>query len=123
MRVDTIHELEGLVMGLALASLAQMRDTRKGPHILPLYSGRVRYQREPIGREQWQTAFETSLHGSGDCEDLTAYRVAELWHTGEDREARPQVIAVTPTLRHVVVRRGNGAIEDPSKKLGMKGKA
>jgi hypothetical protein len=118
MRASTIGELEGLVTGLALASLSQMRDPTQGPRIPGIYCGRIRYEREPRKRERWQTALETAIRGSGDCEDLVAYRLAEIWKDGETK-ARARVLHVNPTLRHVVVQRANGRIEDPSKRLGM----
>lgn len=108
--------VQALLTGLALASLEQMRERR-----LPsLYASGVRYARER-GREQWQTAEETLRLLSGDCEDLTAYRCAELWIAGEVA-ARPLCYAPRPGLIHCVVRRGSGVIEDPSKLLGMSGK-
>ncbi len=70
-----------------------------------------------------------SRHG----EDLSVYRVGELWVAGERPEwsdlerryvggARPKVIDVRPGLKHCVVLRANGQIEDPSKRLGMGGR-
>lgn len=115
--VSTTGELEALVMGLALVSLRQMQDPPVGAYIPPLYSGKIRYVREPVGHERWQTAKETAARGYGDCEDLVAYRVAEYMHAGQ--VARPKVITVNPTLRHVVVEHPDGTIEDPSAKLGM----
>lgn len=108
--------IEGLVTGIALVSLDQMRSGR----IPPLYGGGIQYRREPARRERWQTAAETAARRQGDCEDLVAYRVAELWHAGE-RAARVHVRREGPTLFHVLVRRADGSIEDPSSKLGMRG--
>ena len=54
-------------------------------------------------------------------EDLSVYRVGELWVAGE-RAARPKVIDVRPGLKHCVVLRADGTIEDPSKRLGMNGR-
>jgi hypothetical protein len=103
-------------MGLALASHEQM----KRHPLPPLYASGVRYARER-GREEWQTAEETAERKTGDCEDLVAYRCAELWVAGETA-ARPHCYAPRPGLIHCVVRRADGTIEDPSRKLGMKGK-
>lgn len=115
---STTPELEALVMGLVLVSLAQMADPPVAAYIPPLYSGKVRYVREPPGRERWQSAKETAARGYGDCEDLVGYRVAELIRSGIN--ARPKVLEINPTLRHVVVQHPDGTIEDPSAKLGMK---
>jgi len=108
------RELEALLVGLALQDWVQLRA-----HRLPLlYSGHYRYQREPPGRERWQSAVENARHRTADCEDLAAHRVAEYWMKGI--RAMPSVIGITPTLRHVIVRMPDGTTEDPSKILGMK---
>ena len=49
------------------------------------------------------------------------YRCGELWVLGE-RNARPKVIDVRAGLKHCVVLRADGSIEDPSKRLGMNGR-
>ena len=108
--------MQGLLWGLALASLAQIR---KGKVRVPLFASGVRYEREPRGRERWQTAEETLGLGTGDCEDLVAWRVAELWAAGE--RAEPKVYSPRPGLLHCVVRRADGTIECPSTRLGMRG--
>jgi len=106
-----------MLEGLALASLTQIRAGRVS---IALYRSGVRYRREPRGVERWQTAAETLRRGHGDCEDLVAWRVAELRARGE-KGARPHVYSPRVGLMHCVVRRGNGALEDPSKLLGMRG--
>lgn len=116
-RLETIPEIEAAVMGLGAQSAVQMAT-----HKLPsLYSGAIRYRQEKPGKEEWQSAAITAAKGYGDCEDLAAYRVAELRRAGID--AYPKVLRITPTLRHVVVavrdRDGREHIEDPSKLLGM----
>lgn len=58
--------------------------------------------------------------GFGDCEDLTAWRCAELWLNGV--RARPQIKQVRPGLKHAFVEvfvRGQWRKIDPSRKLGM----
>jgi hypothetical protein len=113
-------ELEGLVFGLAAQSYAQMLE-RRGD-IPELYSGSIRYMREPLRRENWQAARETAGRGYGDCEDLSAYLVAQ--YRAKGITAFPVVEQVSPTLRHVLVRyldpgTQQWVTEDPSKKLGM----
>lgn len=115
----TNAELESLVNGLAMQSYAQMMDPKTAPKIPPLYTSSIRYRMEPAGREIWQSAFETATRGVGDCEDLVAYRLAELWK--DNVKARAKVLTITPRLRHVVVQHKDGTIEDPSKNRGMKG--
>lgn len=88
----------------------------------PLYESGVRYQREPRGQENWQTCKETMRLRTGDCEDLAAWRAAELRVSGADTAALAVIMRVRPGLIHCLVRRGNGVLEDPSKRLGMRGK-
>lgn len=114
--VNGAREVEALLEGLARVCVAQIRG---GLVPVKLYSAGVRYAREPLGRERWQSAAETLRRGEGDCEDLVAWRVAELRCMGE--EAHPMVYSPRPGLLHCVVRRSHGRVEDPSKKLGMRG--
>lgn len=110
---ETVGEVQAAVMGLTLINLAQLQKTA-----LPdLYESDVKYTREPIGRERWQTITETIARKKGDCEDLAAARCAQLRHAGED--ATINVTLVRPGLMHIRVRRADGSLEDPSKKLGM----
>lgn len=95
-----------------------VRDLRANPQ-RPLYRAGVRYRRESVGAEVWQLPSETARLGYGDCEDLAAWRVAELRLQGEP--ARILIKQVRPKLWHVLVMRSDGKIEDPSRKLGMKG--
>jgi hypothetical protein len=111
------EDVEDLLLGATMTCCRQVR-AGQAPN---LYASGVRYQREPIGRERWQTASETFQRGYGDCEDLALYRCGELWAAGET-DARCVVIDVRPGLKHCVVKRANGEIEDPSKRLGMNGK-
>lgn len=84
-----------------------------------LYKSGVRYQREPRGQEDWQTVSRAFRAKLADCEDLAAWRAAELVVTGEDARARAVIKRVRPGLIHCLVLRGNGALEDPSRLLGM----
>jgi len=117
MHVTSNAELEALVFGLATASHRQLTDPKLSGKIPPLYTSKIRYRLEPYGRERWQTALETARLGEGDCEDLVAYRLAELWRDGV--KAVPHVYTVRPGLRHVVIRHRDGSLEDPSRARGM----
>jgi hypothetical protein len=110
------RQVAGMLYGLQLACEAQLRESRYPP----LYKSGVRYVAEPLGRENWQIPSVTLQLGGGDCEDLAAYRAAELVVSGEDPRARAVVRIVRPGLMHCVVLRGNGQVEDPSKLLGMR---
>lgn len=106
------EELDALLEGLWVLN-CHIMSTREHP---PLYQSGIRYRREPRGHEEWQSASSLISSGSGDCEDLAAYRAAELAITGEDTEARPRVIGTRkPGQLHCIVVRGDGAIEDPSR--------
>lgn len=90
-----------------------------------LYSAGVRYRREPKRTEMWRDARWVLEHGHGDCEDLSAYLAAERVLEG-DRKARPAIRGRWIDGKwtyHVVVRRGDGRIEDPSRVLGMNARA
>lgn len=113
---DGIEELEYLLEGLVQLNLSQLRRGLAPP----LYKSGVRYKREPRGREKWQTAKTTFKKKDGDCEDLAAYRAADLRLGGV--QARAVVIDVAPGLKHCVVKLPDGRLEDPSKRLGMSGK-
>ena len=96
------------------ANMVQMR-----PDYPSVYAF-ARYEREPLGREQWQTADQLLRTRVGDCEDLASYQVAWLKVTGRDPHAKI-AIKRSSVGYHVVVKRGDGSIEDPSASLGMWG--
>ena len=104
---------------------AHKRSGGRVPLIPPLYLSGVRYQEEPRNweLEHFDTIPVVYGRGWGDCDDLAPIRVAELRFTKEDPRANVAVkwkqIAPGKKLYHVVVRRGDGTIEDPSRALGM----
>lgn len=120
-RIPTVDgpSLTSAVIGLQLENEQWLRAHPGTP---ALYASGVRYRREPPGREEWEPIPVVLTKGWGDCEDLASWRAAELRVTGEDPHARVHVYQSAPTTWHVVVRRGDGSIEDPSRKLGMRGR-
>lgn len=86
-----------------------------------LYTSDVVYCREPRGVELWQSTPALLASGIGDCEDLATTRVAEL--TERRIPARVRLTrkerADGSRLYHVTVWRGEGCVEDPSRRLGM----
>lgn len=95
-------------------------------NVPPLYRAGVRYIREDyesIYPEDWLDCIEIMSQGGGDCEDLACYRAAELRVRGErartafHRKRMPD----GGQLVHIFVERANGALEDPSRLLGMEG--
>lgn len=112
-----------LVQALVLVDAEYLR---KVPNTPLLYASGVRYQQEPFGEEEWQDIPYTLKLGYGDCEDLAAWRVAELrvkFNERADPEVMGRVLPSGMALYHIRVRREDGSIEDPSKLLGMKGEA
>jgi hypothetical protein len=135
-RAQTDREVEALVFGLALQGVVQMRA--RGGTMPPLYESGVVYRNEPRGRDVWQSAIELYGHGEGDCEDLTASFCAERLYAATraakgdlsirdlllllaraEFPAVPRIRPTGPAMRHATVALLGGAIEDPSRKLGM----
>lgn len=98
----------------------------------PLYEAGVRYENEPSWKFQGKVIEEFALipsviaRGWGDCDDLAPWRVAELQQLGEKaririqwRQRRKANGSKGRKYFHIVVRRGDGSIEDPCAKLGM----
>lgn len=86
----------------------------------PLYRSGVRYRRARK-EDTWRTPRQVLERGAGHCPDLACWRVAELRLSGEDPHATVMVRRGGAAMGHVVVRRGDGTQEDPSRILGMKG--
>jgi hypothetical protein len=109
---DILAMLERLLQ----ENLRQMRESSY-PSVYDLGTF---YRREPIGREKWTTAryMRTNPAEGFDCEDLASYQVAFLRTTGLDPRAKTG-LKRSVVGWHVVVIRGDGRIEDPSKTLGM----
>ena len=111
-----------LVMLFEALIAANSHYLRKRPDTPGLYASGVRYREEPAGEEDWQDIPETLARGTGDCEDLACWRIAELRvRSGEHAipflkcRARDERV-----LYHVAVRRLDGTLEDPSRALGMR---
>lgn len=115
MRLRSLGEIQAALFGLTLASWYQIR---KGVAPREFWNQQLRYVREPPGRDDWQTWADTVQLGTGDCEDLCIGLTATLWEAGEKR-ARAFPKPIRPGLIHILVRRADGSIVDPSKALGM----
>lgn len=111
--VRSMHELQ-LLLDCMTAFNRGWRSLH--PNVPPLYRSGVRYRRE-YPREDWRTLPVLIRKRFGDCEDLACARAAEL--PGARAIARSE----GPGLFHIVVRHASGRIEDPSVRLGMKGRA
>lgn len=99
------------------------RYLRAFPQTPPIYQAGVVYQNEPPdqGFEDFAVIPAMLKRGWGDCDDLAPWRVAELQERGENARIRIQwkKLPGKGKLYHIVVRRGDGRIEDPSYLLGM----
>lgn len=119
--LPTNRDVAAAAEGLRMISQAQLAQRRREGRPLPaLYLSGVRYHSERRPNEEWQLPLQTLGRGWGDCEDLAAWRAAELNLAGE--LARVVIVRTGPNTEHALVRRGNGQLEDPSKRLGMKGR-
>lgn len=110
---------------LQINSVAHRTSGGKVPLIPPLYRSGVTYREEPKNweLEHFDTIPVMLKRGWGDCDDLAPWRAAELRFTRADPCANVAVkwkhLPSGGRLYHVVVRRGDGSIEDPSRILGM----
>ena len=123
-KVRSAQQCASMLYGLQRASFFDLLEQARAGRPYPrLYESGVRYRPEPPGREQWQLPWETLKLGNGDCEDLAAWRAAELWFYDRDMAARAILRDWGSGTMHCLVMHGDGTIEDPSKALGMKGRA
>ncbi len=108
--------LQGVV-GVNRLWLQEMRAA--GTPVPPLYKSGIVYKEEK--NEAFCPIPAVQMRGWGDCDDLAAWRAAELNEAGETgaravvRKSRSGV----PGRWHAVVRRADGTEEDPSLRCGM----
>jgi len=117
---------------LQFATMVAVRELLANPSIPLLYRSGVRYQRDvckasrvPGACERFLSPLQVLREGKvGDCDDLAPWRAAEMilgrGQPRPDRKARAIAIPSPGVGWHVLVRRGNGTLADPSKRLGMK---
>jgi hypothetical protein len=116
---DVALVTKSLVYTLAIQNLMFLRYNPNTPQ---LSNSGVRYKAEKR-REQFYDIGVVLSQGHADCEDLCAWRIAELWFS--NHEAWPHVIWFPSSETglgyglhvQVVTRYG---IEDPSAMLGMR---
>lgn len=107
--------------------------------IPPLMASGVRYKEDPPGEENWRDCYAVLANGTGDCDQLVAWRVAELRAMGISAEPVlkwqriPKQMMISlghpagqipdggVDMVHCLVRFPDGRIEDTSKLLGMGG--
>jgi hypothetical protein len=108
-----------LLEALVTTNIAYLRAHPEAPW---LYASGVTYAEEAEGVDEWTDIPETLRRGVGDCEDLAAWRIAEL-RVRSDELALPRVTVETfgaRALYHVIVKRAGGCLEDPSRVLGLR---
>lgn len=123
--------IKPILEALVMADQLYIRTHR----VPPIYESGVRYQEEPVNQanlpgsggtyriEEFAAIPAIMERGWGDCDDLAPWRCAELREHGEPAKIRIQWKKNPETgqkLYHIVVRRADGRIEDPSLLLGMK---
>lgn len=79
----------------------------------------IRWKPEPPGQEHFDHASLIMKRKHGDCDDLAPWHAASLRADGTDPKARAIVYKSGPKRWHAVVERGDGTIDDPSKRAGM----
>jgi len=114
-----LHSMAEIQIFLHALQCVDELQLRRGKYPSMYEAGVVHYQREKRGHEEWQTARDMMRTHQGDCEDLAAWRAAELRASGVDKAATAIIKRIHTGLIHCLVRRGDGTIEDPSKRLGM----
>ncbi len=111
---------------LSLATAVALREMRKHRgRIPPLYSSGVRYRRDVCKApgvdgacERFLSPLQLLKERFGDCDDLAPYLAAQRILEG-DKKARAVAVPSPGIGYHVIVRRGDGRTEDPSRRLGM----
>lgn len=88
----------------------------KNDNLPSIYDAGIEYKQENRGEENWRTADQVFSDGYGDCEDLAAYRAAELQLAGIDAQPEIIPIKITNSRRsyHARVRLPDGSVDDPS---------
>ena len=111
------------VLNAALESVTRLNESMLSEGQIPTFAEGlkegVRWKPEPPGDEHFDHGKTVLRRKWGDCDDLAPWQAASLRHTGEDPEATAIVRKSGPKRWHAIVRRGDGSIDDPSKRAGM----
>lgn len=126
-RGDFERDASNAALDIMLECLVQLDllHLQTSPDYPLLYQSGVRYKTEGLKREDWLTIPEVIKRRFGDCEDLAAWRTAELRMQGIAARAcfSFRKMALGGTMYHIKVLYPDGREEDPSKILGMNSKA
>jgi len=141
-RVGTLSEdprvlaalARGFLQGVVASNRVTMREAkRRGKPIPPLYQSGVEYRPERGPFEEFADVLTVLRRGWGDCDDLVAWRIAELEEQGIRAGARIYWRTKRPPFRmHAEVRHAphcrcslchgrypKGRVEDPSRFIGL----
>ena len=88
----------------------------KGPRVPLLYESGVRYKEDPPGQENWKDCLAVIAEGTGDCDRLVAWRVAELDVAGIQAEP---IIKWQQVPRDTMIRLGHPAHMVPRDGISM----
>lgn len=112
-------------LGAALEAATEVAQTQieqgKTQPLADAIAQGLRWQPEPTpaGQESFDIPQVQDERGWGDCDDLAPRWAAELRASGVDPDAQAIVYQSGPKRWHVVVERGDGSIDDPSRWAGM----
>jgi hypothetical protein len=112
------------VLNAALESVTRLNEALLKGGAVPTFAeavkgGGIKWQPEPPGQEHFDHAARVIGRGWGDCDDLAPWHAASLRATGQDPGAQAIAKRSGPHRWHAVVKRSDGAIDDPSRAAGM----
>lgn len=117
MGIGAVSAIESAVETLARVNMEYLS---RYPNTVLLSKSGVRYRRETPGkRERWQSIPEMLRSRFGDCEDLSAWRIAELRKRGYTAYPFVKGKRGHYHIQAAVRLSGKQYIFDPSRELGM----
>jgi hypothetical protein len=120
--LDTSNQENAANVLCALTTLLvpeAVADIRKG-NLSPLYSSGVKYHKQNPKACAFRMPSDVKKRGNGDCKQLVLWRLAELKANGETATPRVMWLNDRKGLQaHILIRRADGNLEDPSVTLGM----
>ena len=120
-------DVDERTLGAALEAATEIaqRQVEQGavPPLAVAIDNGVRWAPEgtAAGDESFDPPLTVVKRGWGDCDDLGPYWAGELRASNVDPDAQAIVYQSGPRRWHVVVERGDGTIDDPSRWAGMGG--
>lgn len=121
---DLDEDTKQAALNAALESVTQANTGLIAARRVPIFERAlkergIKWQPEPPGDEHFDLATTVYRRRHGDCDDLAPYQAASLRVTGRDPEAQAVVYRSGPDRYHAVVLRGDGSVDDPSRRAGM----